>query len=97
MNSGSFAFNVGSTGLLLSLNPGSKSPCLQVELFLFAGRYSYSSELNLIEGEWRQIKAHQIRGQIFEDEYDLAIGVMAGVQSRGDSDRIRVKTCKITL
>lgn len=51
----------------------------------------YSSELNLIEGEWHQIKAHQIRGRMFEDEYDLAIGVMASVQSRAEATGCKVK------
>lgn len=51
----------------------------------------YSSELNPIEGEWHQIKAHQIRGRMFEDEYDLAMGVIASVQSRGETTRCRVK------
>lgn len=51
----------------------------------------YSSELNLIEGEWHQIKAHQIRGRMFEDEYDLAIGVIAGVQARGEATGCKVK------
>lgn len=51
----------------------------------------YSSELNLIEGEWHQIKAHQIRGRMFEDEYDLAIGVIAGVQSRSEATGCKVK------
>ena len=51
----------------------------------------YSSELNLIEGEWHQIKAHQIRGRMFEDEYDLAIGVIASVQSRGEATGCKVK------
>ena len=33
---------------------------------------TYSPELNLIESEWHQIKAHEICGRMFEDEYDLA-------------------------
>ena len=49
----------------------------------------YSSELNLIEGEW-----HQIQGRMFEDEYDLARGVMAGVQSRGDATGCKVNRFK---
>lgn len=50
----------------------------------------YSSELNPIEGEWHQIKAHQIRGRMFEDEYDLAMAVIASVQSRGETTGCRV-------
>lgn len=51
----------------------------------------YSSELNPIEGEWHQIKAHQIRGRMFEDEYDLAMAVIASVRSRGETTGCRVK------
>lgn len=51
----------------------------------------YCSESNPIEVEWRQIKAHHIRGKMFEDEYDLAMGVVAGVQSRADISGYRVR------
>ena len=42
----------------------------------------YCSEMNLIESEWRQLKAHEIAGQMFEDEYDLALAVIQGVEHR---------------
>lgn len=42
----------------------------------------YCSEMNRIENEWQQIKSQELGGQIFEDEYDLAVAVMEGVQSR---------------
>ena len=53
----------------------------------FAGLYifflpKYCSEMNRIENEWQQIKSQELGGQIFEDEYDLAVAVMEGVQSR---------------
>ena len=37
---------------------------------------TYSSEMNLIEIEWHQIKIHELAGRIFEDEYDLALAVI---------------------
>lgn len=43
---------------------------------------TYSSELNLIEGEWHQIKTHEISGRMFEDEYDLALAVKESLKSR---------------
>ena len=43
---------------------------------------TYSSEMNLIETEWHQIKTHELAGRIFEDEYDLAIAVINGVEAR---------------
>ena len=38
--------------------------------------------MNLIETEWHQIKTHELAGRIFEDEYDLAIAVIDGVEAR---------------
>jgi putative transposase len=43
----------------------------------------YGSEMNCIETEWHQLKAHEIRGAMFEDTYDLAMGVIAGLNRRG--------------
>jgi hypothetical protein len=50
-------------------------------LFLFQ-LPKYSSEMNLIESEWHQIKTHELAGRIFEDEYDLALAVIEGVEAR---------------
>ncbi len=38
--------------------------------------------MNFIETEWHQIKTHELAGRIFEDEYDLAIAVIEGVEAR---------------
>ena len=43
---------------------------------------TYSPELNLIEGEWHQIKAHEICGRMFEDEYDLVLAVKESLENR---------------
>lgn len=42
----------------------------------------YCSEMNPIEGEWHQLKAHEIVGQMFDNAYDLAMAVEAGVKKR---------------
>jgi putative transposase len=42
----------------------------------------YCSEMNPIETEWHQLKSHEISGQMFDNEYDLAKAVMAGMESR---------------
>jgi len=47
--------------------------------------------MNLVEGEWRQIKAHHIRGQMFEGKYELALGVIESVRQRGEAAGYRVK------
>lgn len=51
----------------------------------------HCSEMNPIEGEWHQLKAHEIRGQMFEDSYELAIAVIAGMRARGDCSGHKVK------
>ena len=42
----------------------------------------YSSQMNPIESEWHQLKTHELIGRIFEDEYELAIAVINGVDAR---------------
>ena len=42
----------------------------------------YCSEMNGMEDEWHQLKAHEIAGRMFEDEYDLAIAIMNGIEAR---------------
>ena len=41
-----------------------------------------SPELNLIEGEWHQIKTHEISGRMLEDEYDLVQAVKQSLAHR---------------
>jgi putative transposase len=43
----------------------------------------YCCEMNPIELEWQQLKSHELAGQMFEDELDLAYAVMDGVEARG--------------
>lgn len=43
----------------------------------------YCSEMNKIELEWQQLKNHELVGQMFEDELDLAYAVMDGIEARG--------------
>jgi hypothetical protein len=50
-------------------------------LFLFF-LPQYCSEMNRIEDEWHQLKAHKIAGRMFEDEYDLALAIMDGMEAR---------------
>jgi hypothetical protein len=45
----------------------------------------YSAQMNRIEDQWRQLKAHEIAGQMFEDEYDLAMAVIKGMEARSQT------------
>lgn len=42
----------------------------------------YCSELNPIETEWHQLKTHELRGQMFEHELDLAYAVIDAIDAR---------------
>ena len=58
---------------------------------------AYCSEMNLIEGQWHQLKAHEISGRMFDNEYDLALAVMDGMESRSEQggytlERFRFKS-----
>jgi len=43
---------------------------------------AYCSEMNPIEGQWHQLKTHEISGRMFDNEYDLAVAVMDGMEAR---------------
>ena len=45
----------------------------------------YCSELNPIETEWHQLKTHELKGQMFEHELDLAYAVIDGVDARAEA------------
>jgi len=51
----------------------------------------YCSEMNPIETEWHQLKTHELRGQMFEDELDLAYAVMDGVDARAKAGGYEVE------
>jgi len=42
----------------------------------------YSSQMNLIEAQWHQLKTHEIAGRIFGNEYDLAPAIIDGMEHR---------------
>ena len=51
----------------------------------------YCSEMNSVETEWHQLKAYEIRGKMFEDSYEIAIGVIGGLRRRGQSAGYKTK------
>jgi len=58
----------------------------------------YCSEMNPIELEWQQLKTHELAGQMFEDELDLAYAVIDGVEARDQdgsftTERFRFNSC----
>jgi hypothetical protein len=47
--------------------------------------------MNLIETEWHQLKSHEIAGQMFDNEHDLAKAVINGMESRGTAGKYSVE------
>lgn len=39
----------------------------------------YCSQMNRIDLEWHQLKTHEIAGQMFENNYDLAMAIIDGM------------------
>lgn len=52
---------------------------------------SYSSELNRIENEWQRLKEDELAGRMFEDEYELALGVIEAIESREERNGLEVE------
>jgi hypothetical protein len=57
----------------------------------------YSSEMNLIETQWHQLKTHEIAGRNFDNEYDLANAIIDGMEHRSqrggwDLERLTFKS-----
>lgn len=40
--------------------------------------------MNPIEAQWKQLKADEIAGRIFDNEYDLAMMVIQGMKNRSE-------------
>lgn len=82
---------------------GSLHTCQQVQdkwsewqekgLFIFF-LPKYCSEMNPIEGQWHQLKTHELAGRMFEDEYDLAVAVMNGMEDRSRSGEYSLERFK---
>ncbi len=54
----------------------------------------YCSEMNRIELEWQQLKKHEISGEMFDDEIDLAYAVIDGIDPRGERNNYHTKRFK---
>jgi len=57
----------------------------------------YCSEMNPIETQWHQLKSHEIAGQMFDNEYDLALAVMDGMKARSEAGRYMVERFMFNL
>jgi putative transposase len=51
----------------------------------------YCSDMNEIETQWHQLKTHEIAGQMFDNEYDLAMTVIQGMKNRSQRGNYRLE------
>lgn len=47
--------------------------------------------MNRIEDEWLHLKRDELAGRVFEDEYDLAIAIIQGIQARAQQGNYGVE------
>ncbi len=53
--------------------------------------------MNRIELEWQQLETHELAGQMFDDELDLAYAVIDGIEVRGGRGNYTTKRFKYVL
>ncbi|WP_052304744.1 transposase [Nostoc punctiforme] len=51
----------------------------------------YSPQMNRIEDEWLHLKRDELAGQVFEDEYELAIAIIDGINNRANHGHYQVE------
>lgn len=52
---------------------------------------TYNPQMNRIEDEWLHLKRDELACRVFEDEYDLAQAIIAGVNARATSGNYQVE------
>lgn len=51
----------------------------------------YSPQMNRIEDEWLHLKRDELASRVFEDEYDLAIAIIDGIENRAIQGQYQVE------
>lgn len=74
----------------------SQSAQQQVERWQKQGLFLFflppeSPQMNRIEDEWLHLKRDELAGRVFEDEYDLAIAIIRGIQARAQQGNYGVE------
>ncbi|MEH2070691.1 MAG: hypothetical protein V7K47_21430 [Nostoc sp.] len=47
--------------------------------------------MNRIEDQWLHLKGDQLASRVFEDEYDLAIAIIDGIENRATQAQYQVE------
>ena len=50
--------------------------------------------MNRIEDEWLHLKRDKLASRVFEDEYDLAMAMIEGIETRAEPGKYQVKRFK---
>lgn len=62
----------------------------QQGLFLFF-LPTYSPQMNRIEDEWLHLKRDELASRVFDDEYELAIAIIEGIENRAAQGQYEVE------
>jgi len=54
----------------------------------------HCSDMNRIEAQWHQLKTHELVGRMFEDEYDLSMAVIKGMEIRSEKGEYSLERFK---
>lgn len=68
-------------GFLRGNNSSANKPWQHQGLFLFF-LPPHSPQMNRIEDEWLHLKRDELASRVFEDEFDLAMAIIEGVEAR---------------
>ncbi|WP_218959082.1 hypothetical protein [Baaleninema simplex] len=52
---------------------------------------SYNPQMNRMEDQWLHLKRDELRGRVFQDEYDLVEGIIEGMKHRGEQGGFEVE------
>ena len=47
--------------------------------------------MNRIEEQWLHLKRQELGGRVFDDEYDLALAIIEGIENRGQQGNYLVE------
>lgn len=52
---------------------------------------SYHPQMNRMEDQWLHLKRDELKGRVFEDEYELVEGIIEGMNNRGQESGFEVE------
>ena len=53
--------------------------------------HQYSPEMNRMEDQWLHLKRNKLQGRVFEDEYELVLGIIEDMNHRGKQNNYEVE------